>query len=137
MNYIGILYGLGYIFFMYFILRKSYPHKSYYNIFNNKIFLVHFIINIIIAAVAFYRCSLGNYKEAFFIAPLLFLIIFWILNQVTKILLKRDVIILTRGDSIPQNYNWFVDTPITILILILPLCTCGYLMNLFHFGKLF
>jgi hypothetical protein len=137
MFYIGILYGLGYIFYATISFHSDYEKKFYYKLFDKQTFLLNLIITFLIAYFGLYRCKEGYFRETFFMAPFLFLITLRLLDLLSLAFNKRHVIIATRHDDRPEYYKWYIDGLLSVLIVSLPIVTCGHLMNKFRFGQLF
>jgi hypothetical protein len=137
MFYLGILYGLGYIFYSSISFQSNYQKKFYYKLFDKQTFVIHLLVTFLIAWFGFYRCKQGYFRETFFIAPFLFLLTLRLFDLLSLTINKRHVIIATRYDDRPKYYRWYTDGILSIVIVALPIVTCGHLMNKFKIGQFF
>ena len=135
MYFIGIVYAVAYIFYMALGVGHVPLKKPYNKLFDNKTFLIHLSINLLITLIAVSRSLSGYYREIFFMAPLLFLVLLRLCNSLVRAITGRNVLFVARGDTRPTYYKWYVDGLVGVLIIVIPLCSCGYLMNYFRFGK--
>lgn len=135
--YLGILYGVGYIFYSSISFQSDYRKKFYYRLFNNRLYFAHLLFTFLVACFGLFRCSQGFYQETFFIAPFLFLLLLRLLDLLVIALSERHIIISTRHDDRPENYEWYIDGILSVIIIAFPLIACGHLMNKFRFGQLF
>lgn len=134
---ISFLYGIGYIFYCTYGLTLD-PLKKYYNkLLQPKTYLLHLSINILISIYGYYRCKEINPKEAFIFAPLLFLLILPIINFTVRLFTDRNLIITTRWDEKPYGYKWHIDIPASLILIIVPLVSCGHIINKFKFDQFF
>ncbi len=138
MFWLTIIYGLGYVFYSTYGLWTLEPKKKFYNrLLLAGTYFPHLVINTIISTIGFYRCNNINPKEAFIFAPLLFLTILPIVNWVVRLLTGRNLIIATRWDRKPKNHKWYIDGLASIILVAVPLISCGMIMNKFRFGHFF
>ena len=136
-GWISIILGFGYIFYCAYGFESKPKRKFYHKLFLKKTFWIHFIATLGLFVFGFYRCKKGHYKETFYFAPFIFLIILIFFNWLTRIAIKRDILISTRWDSKPSNYKWYIDGIFSFLIVLIPFLFCGYAMNKFRFGEIF
>lgn len=134
MYIIGIVYGLAYIFYMSLGWSQPPNKKPFRKLFDNKTFLIHFAIQLAIALFGFYRCTNGNYRETLFLAPVFYLLLLRLLDPIIVGLENRHIFFMGRGDPKPTGYKWYLDAPLGILIVVLPIWNCMFLMNYFRFG---
>jgi hypothetical protein len=63
-----------------------------------------------------------------------YLLLLRLLDPIIANLENRHIFFVGRGDPKPIGYKWYLDAPLGILIVVLPLWNCMFLMNYFRFG---
>lgn len=134
---IAIIIVFIYICLMTFGL-SLHPERKYYNkLFDFNTYLFHFITSLAISAYGIYYCLNVNGSGAFFFAPSFFLILFLLLDKLTKLIINRHIIIATRWDYKPSFYKWYLDGLFSILLFSIPFLLSGIIMNKLNFGTFF
>ncbi|GAO42511.1 hypothetical protein FPE01S_01_15260 [Flavihumibacter petaseus NBRC 106054] len=70
------------------------------------------------AGLGIYRCLYYSAFEFGFLVPLTTLVMIAIANSLPYWLLNRDLIFVSRGETIPKGYRWYVDGVLNALLLI-------------------
>lgn len=134
---VTVLYGFGYIAYATYGLQDV-PSKKYYNkLLHFRVALRDFIICSAVAIWGYVRIQSGITNETFVFAPIIFIPSLLLANSIVKVTTKRNIIIATRWDAMPEDYKWHVDGIMTIILLTTPLIICGYFMNYLKFGEIF
>lgn len=132
MYIIGIVYSLTYIIYMSLGWNHPPNKKPFRKLLNNKTFLIHFAFQLAIALFGFYRCTLGNYRETFFFAPVFYLLLLRLLDSIISSLEGRHIFFISHGDPKPIGYKWYLDAPLGFLIVTIPFLNSMFLIEIFH-----
>jgi len=114
--------------------RQAPNKKPFRKLFDNKTFIIHFAVQLVIALFGYYRCVNGHYRETLFLAPVLYLLLLRLSDPIIVSVASRHIYIVGRGDPKPTDYKWYLDAPLSLLIVMLPLCNSMLLSNYFRFG---
>ena len=116
--------GFGYVFYMCNGFLTLTPQKKPYNqLFNTRIYLAHLGMAIVLAALGFWYFQNVIFQTASCFVPIVFLVNFFVGDSLVKLMTRRHLIIADRWDKKPPNYKWYVDGLMSILIIVISLCS--------------
>jgi len=121
MYQVSAFIAISYILFMSMAFSTD-PRKKYYNrLFEKSTYSIHLLLALALAIFGFIRIKDIDIREVGFLGPLFYLVIFKLLDFIVMKLEGRHVFIVTRGDSMPSGYKWWLDGIFSFLSIIVPL----------------
>lgn len=133
---ITIILGFGFIFYYLMGEFSLNPKVQFYNkLFDNTYFIKSFGVTLIIASLLLIRYPDFNYRDSAACVPIVFVILIRVLNLISHLINRRNLIICTRWDKKPREIN-FLDYILSFILLICTFSSFGLLSNLIRFGYL-
>ena len=103
--YFGLLYEL-------FLGWSSAQDKKFYKkLFVTKVYLVVLFISALLLAVPIWGViQSGQFMLPVLAMPFVYLILFQIINKISLLISKRNLIIVGGSDKWPKEHKWYVDS---------------------------
>ena len=124
MKILCLAIGFGYVFYMCNGFLTLTPQKKPYNaLFDTRVYLSHLGLAIVLAIFGFWYFRSAGFQRASCFVPTVFLVSFFIADNLVKLVTSRHLIIADRWDNKPPNYKWYIDGLMSILLISVSLCS--------------
>ncbi len=133
---LSTIVGFGYISWVIAGKWSLRPKDQYYNrLHNQKDFLLNLLISFGLSVIGLLRVQLDA-RESMYFAPLIFLILFKVLDKLSLLLYGRHMILAIGRMDRPKGKNGhkFTDGLFVFLLIFIPILTCGLIMNKINHG---
>ena len=75
-----------------------------------------------------YRIKSQGVSDTAYFIPILFLIVFRLLDLIVMKSQGRHILIVTKGDQMPPEYKWWIDGVFSVLSVIVPFLISIFIM---------
>lgn len=121
--------GIIYVILLYELIlgwSSKQNRKFYKKLFDYKVYYFTLLISVTLIIKPVYDLiMIGQFTLPILAIPFVYLSLFRLINTISRKINKRNIIIVGRGDSWPQEHKWYVDSLLhyfaTIISIALPI----------------